>query len=52
MTTRAMVAKGDVWSGFDAGTLTFGFLWLAVGVVIGAAKTHLYRQKPAVVENL
>ena len=41
-----------VWSGFDAGTLTFGFLWLAVGVIIGAVKTSFYRQKPAVVQNL
>lgn len=41
-----------VWSGFDSGTFVFGFLWLFVGVLIGAVKTGYYRHKPAVVEDL
>lgn len=41
-----------VWSGFDSGTFVFGFLWLFVGVIIGAVKTGFYRHKPAVVEDL
>ena len=41
-----------VWSGFDSGTFVFGFLWLLVGVIIGAVKTNFYRHKPAVVEDL
>ncbi|MEJ7841142.1 MAG: hypothetical protein WKF95_05175 [Rubrobacter sp.] len=41
-----------MWSGFDSGTFVFGFLWLFVGVIIGAAKTGFYRHKPAVVEDL
>lgn len=41
-----------VWSGFDWITYTFGFSWMAVGIALGAWRSHGYRTVPAAMEKL
>ncbi|RWR03412.1 porin [[Pantoea] beijingensis] len=37
-----------VWINFDSDTLKIGFIWLAIGIVIGIAKTGFYKKTPTV----
>lgn len=39
-----------VWSGFDRGTFIFGFIWMALGVVIGFVKSNGYKRVPAALD--
>lgn len=35
-----------VWVNFDAATMEIGFIWLALGIIVGAVKTKFYKQIP------
>lgn len=38
-----------VWINFDSDTMKIGFIWLAIGVVVGMVKTRFYRVLPTAV---
>jgi len=41
-----------VWSGFDRNTFIAGFIWMALGIILGFVKSKGYRDVPPTLEDL
>jgi amino acid transporter len=47
-----MFILGFVWSGFPPLTLIVGFVWLAIGIVVGAVRSKGYKEVPPAFQDL
>lgn len=41
-----------VWSGFDARTFMVGFVWMAIGIIMGAVKSKGYKEVPPTLRDV